>query len=193
MKRKLEVLLFASALLAAAGAARADCCSFPNYAVGSQSCNIFGCNCSGPCSNWGYTCDNGPASLNNVMGHCPGWQVCADNSVCGPGWHCGTHDNGTIGCARNKTLANLSEWALPRKPIAVTAPAISASAAERFRAIDTNHDGRLSFAEVKAWAAKGGVHLSDDELKKKFDEVDANRDGAIHPAEFDKPAVPKKK
>lgn len=49
-----------------------------------------------------------------------------------------------------------------------------AAAAERFKALDTNGDGRISRAEAQAAPA----------LAAHFDEIDANKDGQITPQEF---------
>lgn len=49
-----------------------------------------------------------------------------------------------------------------------------AAAAERFKALDTNGDGRISRAEAEAAPA----------LVAHFDQIDANKDGQITPKEF---------
>jgi len=49
-----------------------------------------------------------------------------------------------------------------------------AAAAERFKALDTNGDGRISRAEAQAAPA----------LAAHFDQIDANKDGEITPKEF---------
>jgi hypothetical protein len=49
-----------------------------------------------------------------------------------------------------------------------------AAAAERFKALDTNGDGRISRAEAQAAPA----------LAAHFDQIDANKDGQVTPKEF---------
>lgn len=194
MRMKLGVLVVAGVLFAAAGA-RADCCDITTSFFGPKACNIFGCNCSGPCSNFGYTCEHGPITDGAVKGYCPGYTWCDANLFCGNGTHCEKDPwaSDGWGCFPDSLAQSKAKPIPARKAVTVSRPTMSAGAAERFREIDTNHDGRLSFDEVKAWAAKHGTHLSDSELKKKFDEIDANQDGAIHPTEFDTPAKPAKK
>uniref|UniRef100_A0A7S2RID2 Uncharacterized protein n=1 Tax=Mucochytrium quahogii TaxID=96639 RepID=A0A7S2RID2_9STRA len=71
--------IFATSLVAIASA---DCCSFPNYYVGSDCCNIFGCNCGGPC--WNAGCYTNCPDSNQVA--CPGNDGYYD--CCRPGDKC---------------------------------------------------------------------------------------------------------
>ncbi len=220
MRLKLGLLVAVLALLLASTSALADCCNLFQHFTGPNGCNLFGCNCDGPCSNFGYTCANGPVKLDDLKGQCPGYQWCADGTVCGPNANCFVDPSGVSRCAPNKqSVAQAGQSSVPegsrvyhkcaqgyswnensrtcvptpslapRSPIVIQRATQKAAAAERFQSIDADKNGLLSFDEVKAWAAKNGMQLSESELKKKFDEIDANKDGVIHPTEFDKPAA----
>jgi len=76
-------------VLALALASNAHCCS--NYQVGSSCCNIFGCNCDGPCWNAGCKTDcgskypNNPVACNGKDGYydcCLRGSSCRSSSVC---------------------------------------------------------------------------------------------------------------
>ncbi|HYS55175.1 MAG TPA: EF-hand domain-containing protein [Thermoanaerobaculia bacterium] len=216
MRWKLGLLVVAVALLVASTSALADCCNFLDFYTGPSGCNFFGCNCEGPCSNFGHTCTNGPIKLDGEHGQCPGYQWCIDGTCCGPNAHCFVDpSSGVSRCAPNqKSLTRARpfsptestriyhkcaqgySWNVNTRtciPTPSLAQAPPATAEERFKAIDADKDGHLSFEEVKAWAAKNGSQLSESELKKKFDEVDVNKDGVIHPTEFDKHRTTTKK
>ncbi|HSX62095.1 MAG TPA: EF-hand domain-containing protein [Tahibacter sp.] len=59
-------------------------------------------------------------------------------------------------------------------------------AREAFDGIDTSNDGTISFTETKAWAKRENKGLSRKELKAGFGKADADGDGKIQPAEFDR-------
>lgn len=189
MRLKLGVLIIAGVLFAAGGA-RADCCNIFDIAQGA--CNVVGCNCDGPCSNFGASCKNGPTSMDDMKGYCPGYTWCESGGFCGPGTHCANY-GGKAYCFADSLAQSKAQPTPARTAVNISRAVTTTAAAERFREIDANHDGHLSFDEVKAWAAKHGTHLSDSELKKKFDEADTNKDGVLHPTEFDKPAAAAKK
>lgn len=68
-----------------------------------------------------------------------------------------------------------------------TKPAPEAlGAREAFDGIDTGKDGTVSLAETKAWAKRVKKGLSAKDLKAGFRAADANGDGRIQPAEFDR-------
>jgi EF-hand domain pair len=71
-------------------------------------------------------------------------------------------------------------------------PCTSDSAQARFDEIDTDHNGKISAAELEAWGAKQkdlakNVKSKDlkASLKSGFAKADKNHDGAITPDEFD--------
>lgn len=58
-------------------------------------------------------------------------------------------------------------------------------AAEAFNARDKDHDGKLSLAEFRAgWQQAQRVAGLQARLRHQFDAVDADRNGAIDPAEY---------
>ena len=72
-------------------------------------------------------------------------------------------------------------WALLATTLLLTAPLVHAAgdkpqrlSADKFAAVDTNHDGVISREEAAAAP----------ELSAHFDEVDADRDGRVTPAEL---------
>lgn len=58
---------------------------------------------------------------------------------------------------------------------------------EMFKAIDTNGDGFLSLAEIRAFDAKQEHSMPDEDLVAEFNKCDANADGKISYMEFLKP------
>jgi hypothetical protein len=196
-RQLLLTILFVTAL-AALGAlpARAACCSWPNCATGSSCCNIFCCNCDGPCSNYGCKCPP-VARVGDVCGNCPGYDTCTNpagqcTGYCNPGYKC--CNNGQSCCSTSEPTdvkaANATKPGMctPQESAALPEIVTRQPAIERFKAIDKNSDKKISWEEAKAWFAQHGETLSGKRLKELqagFDKLDKNGDGVIEPGEFD--------
>lgn len=173
-------------LFALAGTVAADCCNITQCVTASNACNIFCCNCDGPCSNYGVTCANGPVIVGDVMGNCPGYQNCSSNSYCNPGYTC--CNNNTQCCASSGAASTKPLTAVLKRssdPRQVPTAAQAQVCADRFKSIDTNKNNSISRDEFASWAKKNGLSLANAELTKRFDEMDKNHDGKIEPTEFD--------
>lgn len=175
------VLLFVLLLLSLSGAASASCCS--NWAVGSNCCNVFSCNCDGPCTNFGCSCP--PVSVGGACGNCPGYDTCTPPS--GGCAYCTSPltccNNGTQ-CCSTQTKApavNLSPVVTAQRTF--TLPA--ATPRERFKEIDKDGNGVISLAEASEWLKKNVGGMSASELQSAFKALDKNKSGTIEPAEFD--------
>ena len=195
--RPLLTILFVTAVASfgAAHPADAACCSYPYCAVGSTCCNIFCCNCDGPCSNYGCVCPP-VTKVGDVCGTCPGYDTCTNpagqcTGYCNPGYKC--CNNGASCCSSSSAdvkapamkPGQCSDQENPALPKGVAPqPAI-----ERFKAIDKNQDKKISWEEAESWFGRDGAALSQErlkELKDGFGKLDANGNGSIEPGEFDK-------
>jgi hypothetical protein len=170
--------------------------------VGSDACNVFCCNCSGPCSNFGVSCDKGPTSVDGVLGHCPGYDDCGNTGFCGPGSKC--CDNNQYCCSASKEEEKAAgEQGTPvQKPVEASFGKASTDATQakastdaterclaRFKSIDTNKNGSMSQSEFLAWAKKNNLPQSRAELDKAFKELDKNNNKSIELVEFDAKAA----
>lgn len=173
------IVLFIVAFLFISHAAGAHCCS--NWGAGC--CNIFSCNCDGPCTNFGCNCP--PVNVGGACGSCSGYSTCVspsgDCGYCTDPAHC--CNNGTQCC-----LQQAKASALNLNPVTKTQRGYSLPAAtpmERFKAIDKDGNGSISMAEATEWLKKnlGDASLSD--LQSAFKSMDKNKNGTIEPAEFD--------
>lgn len=61
---------------------------------------------------------------------------------------------------------------------------------ERFNAVDTDHDDKISKAELAAWAKKANKHLNAAGVQRELAKIDADKSGFIEPGEFDKSLAP---
>jgi EF hand len=170
MKRFLVFFFFLAVALGAPLDARAHCCGGCNTLVSSSCCNVFGCNCDGPCTNFGCGCP--PVASSDYCGVCPGYYTLIYNG----------------GCAY--TTQGAAAGGAPKEAVKQEGPVMMLSAAkpqERFNDIDTNHDGSISFEEAQAWVKKqpGGSAMSESDLQAKFKQADKNGDGKVEPGEFD--------
>lgn len=186
--------VFVVALFALAGSpADAACCSWPTCAVGSDCCNVFCCNCDGPCSNYGCKCPP-VAQVGDVCGTCPNYDTCVNSDgkctgYCDPGYTC--CNNGQSCCA-----TSTEDGAADAEQVQVGACAQPESAAggvadaprapqERFDAIDSDGNGSISWSEAQEWFESNGRTDDMDELEDGFRALDANSNESIEPGEFD--------
>jgi hypothetical protein len=178
-------LLFSVLLLFLPGVASASCCN--SYT--DSCCNIFGCNCDGACTNFG--CNGPPVQVGSCCGVISGWDTCtADGQNCAyctsPAYACNNCANCCSPSGATATLAPTKAATPPHFLISPPEVAV-ASPLERFKAVDTNGDGRISFEEARNWVRKhaGGAKMSDKELRSAFNSLDKNKNGTIEPEEFD--------
>lgn len=180
--RPLHVLLFVLLLACLPVAAMAYCCT--NYAVSGNCCNIFGCNCDGPCTNFG--CAGEPVIGGEICGVVQKYDVCTPDGsschYCDPGSHPCNNCQGC--CADGSAAAATQASEAKRKELTLFAVG---SAMQRFKEIDTNGDGKITFEEARDWVRKhsGGERISDRELRAAFDALDKNKNGTIEPGELD--------
>src|SRR5438067_13696979 len=84
MKIRLFPLLgaaaFAILVLCVAPAAQAACCGGCNTLVSGSCCNVFSCNCDGPCTNFGCGCP--PDASSDYCGVCPSYYTLIYNGAC---------------------------------------------------------------------------------------------------------------
>ncbi|HSV63321.1 MAG TPA: EF-hand domain-containing protein [Chthoniobacterales bacterium] len=170
MKRFLVFFFFLAVALVAPLDARADCCSGSLTVTSSNCCNIFGCNCDGPCTNFG--CGGVPTSVGGYCGVVSGYYTLIYNGACA------------------YTTQGAAEAGAPKEALKQEGPVMMLSGAkpqERFNAIDTSRDGSISFEEAQAWVKKqpGGAAMSTEDLQAQFKRADKNGDGKIEPGEFD--------
>ena len=129
------------------GRAEALCCSWS----ASGACNIFGCNCDGPCANFGKKCGK-PVSVNGVCGTCADYYTLVDgttckytsrgSSVCTPmAAETGTKVGSSVG-VRGMTVSEATTWAATHHP-ELDVDAIS----DQLRAVDTNKNGIVELQE----------------------------------------------
>lgn len=180
------VVLFAVLFLGLPGASEASCCA--NGTVSTSCCNVFGCNCDGPCTNFG--CSAPPAVQDGACGVVPTYDTCTPDGTtcvyCNPGY---------FGC-QNCSACCSTSGGEPQKAIK-TAPAPAPSTflpteagspQERFKAIDTNGDGKITFEEAASWFKNTarGAKMDDQELRSALSALDQNQSGAIEPEELDR-------
>jgi len=157
-------------VLAFAPSAQAACCGGCNTLVSGSCCNVFGCNCDGPCSNFGCGCP--PVASSDYCGVCPGYSTSIVNGQC-----VYSSSSAAAGTAAKPSAVQA------KGPTLMLAPA---TPAQRFKAIDKNNDGVISYEEAAAWVKKnGGGSISDADLRARFKTVDKNNDGKVQPGEFD--------
>lgn len=173
----ITAVLLVLAWLLAPGIAQA-CCSCSG--VGCQLKSGFIC-CGGYCVSHSSDCVCGAQTpVCNAFG-------CNCNSQCGS-WPC-TLTSKVGACSFNPTCPDDAN--------------AQREAKARFDAIDSNHDGKISLDETRAWTkslkqplakmAHGlPKHLSAPKASEEkilrflFDQMDTNKDGIIQPGELDK-------
>ncbi len=178
--------LFTLVLLFLPASASAYCCA--NASVASDCCNIFGCNCDGPCTNFG--CSAPPRSQDGSCGLVQTYDSCTPDGAackyCNPGAYA---DPACALCLPRSSGAAAGELMASKAPatLIVLPTEVASSPRERFKEIDTNHDGKISFEEAKAWFRKTerGASLNEPEVKRLFDALDKNKNGTIEPEELD--------
>ena len=165
----LGVGMFAALVLCIAPAAQASCCGGCNTLVSSSCCNIFGCNCDGPCTNFGCGCP--PVASSDYCGVCLGYYTLIYNGACAY-----TSQSAPSTAAKTATVKKDTVLSLP-----------VATAESRFKLVDTNGNGWISYEETSAWVKKqgGGSRISGTDLRAKFKAVDTNGDGKVQRSEFD--------
>jgi hypothetical protein len=137
----------------------------------------------------------GPASACCTAVVCPFAVSSSSNCVGGPN----TPVCNVFGCNCNTQCGEYA-YVVPNScsfyPTCDSAAARS-SAQARFDEIDTNHDGKVSLAELQAWAPNQKDWAknvkSGKDLKAGFSKTDKNRDGTVTAAEFDVSLAPAKK
>lgn len=178
-------------LLAAPTDALANCCDFS----ASGACNVFGCNCDGPCSNFGVSCAHGPTSVSGeYVGFCQGYDWCPDLSgFCGNNLKCTGKYCSNCGGSRElseKTGENAQQPAQPvkqmsRLEVRASDSWLKQTPADRFKSIDTDKNGNISSKEFMAWATKNVGSMSKADGNKEFKQLDKNNNGIIDIEEFD--------
>lgn len=179
-------LLFTLLAVGLPSAAAASCCG--NATVSSSCCNIFGCNCDGPCTNFG--CSAPPTVQDGNCGVVPTYDTCSPDGVnclhCEPGYF--ACNNCSACCLVPGTE---SQKTIKTSPLASSFPALATengSPIERFKAIDADGDGKISFKEAGAWFRNTarGTTMTDQELRTAFGALDRNNSGTIEPDELDR-------
>mgnify|MGYP003672477267 CR=1 FL=1 len=150
------------------GRAEALCCSWS----ASGACNIFGCNCDGPCANFGKKCGK-PVSVNGVCGTCADYYTLVDGTTCK------YTSRGSSVCtpmaAETGTKVGSS----------VGVRGMTVSTDEYFAAIDTDSSGGITLSEATTWAATHHPELDVDAISDQLRAVDTNKNGIVELQEFD--------
>ena len=104
-------LVAATVVLFTSAPAEAACCS--KYQVGSSCCNIFGCNCDGPCWNAGCktVCAQGkyPGRTVACNGNDGYYNCCPTGSKCKPSDSCSGKAGDCCCTGGGKTIVSISD------------------------------------------------------------------------------------
>lgn len=158
-RHRFNILLWLAIVLLFAPALASAQCSGNAYGWCADCTSPTPCCGYGPCNIFCFNCDGGCRSAPGGVNGDP---------TCG---HLGADKIGDAIRANGGAKPAASELLAAR---------------EAFDSIDTDGNGAISKAETLAWAKGAKKDLSRKQVENGFKQADANRDGKIHPHEFDR-------